>query len=100
MSMRLCDEVIVRKRMQNKSHNYVKKSRAFGKGHIGSELMITPIRWTLTKSRYKLIFGHSLWTLTTGVVRMLYPQNTEHLRYNIWSDHEMRTSNASNKKRY
>ena len=30
-SMRLCDRDIVRKRVKNKSHNHVKKPRAFAK---------------------------------------------------------------------
>ena len=98
--MGLDNRVIVRKRMQNKRHDHVKKPRAFIKGHTKSELMITLIRWTLTKSRNELIFRHSLKMITTGVVRMLYPQDTEHIGYNIRCDHYVRTSNASNKKRY
>ena len=31
VSTRLCDRVIVRKRVKNKSHNHVKKPRAFAK---------------------------------------------------------------------
>ena len=34
------------------------------------------------------------------VVRMCYPMDMEHIRYNIWSDHDVRTSNASDKERY
>ena len=34
------------------------------------------------------------------VARMRYPQDMEHLRYNIWSDHNAHTSNASRKLRY
>ena len=44
--------------------------------------------------------GHSPQTITTEVVKMLYPRDMEHLRYNIWNDHNACTSNASNKKRY
>ena len=58
-SMGLNNRVIVRKRMQNKSHNDVKKPRAFSKGRIRGELTITPIRGMLTKRRYEIIFGHS-----------------------------------------
>ena len=73
----------MRKRKQNKGHNHVKKPRAFSKGRTRSELMITPVRWTLTKSRYKLVFGHSPQMLTTEVVRMCYPRDMEHVEYNI-----------------
>jgi len=86
--------------MQNKSYNYVKKPRTFSKGRVRSELMITPIRATLTKSRYKLVFRHSLKTLRTKVVRMCYLGDMKHVRYNIRCDHEVCTSNASNKVRY
>ena len=86
--------------MQNKSYNHVKKSRAFSKGHTGSELMITPIRWMLTKSKYKPVFRHSPQTLTTRVVRMLYPRDMEHIEYNIRCYRNVCTSNASNRERY
>ena len=98
--MVLGNRVIMRKRMQNKSYDHVKKPRAFSKGCIGSKLMITPIRGMPTKRRYELVFGHNPQTITIGIVRMRYPQDTEHPRYNIWSDHDARTSNVSNKKRY
>jgi len=62
--------------------------------------MITPIRETLTKRRYELVFGHSPQMLTTRVVMMLYPRDMEHLGYNIRSDHDAHTSNASTKERY
>ena len=73
LSTRLCDRVIVREKMKYKSHDHVKKTRAFSKGRIGSELTITPNIWTLTKRRNKLVFGPNPQTLTTRVVRMLYP---------------------------
>ena len=44
--------------MKNKSHNHVKKPRAFSKGQTISELMLTPIRRALTESKNKLVFGH------------------------------------------
>ena len=99
-STRLCDRVIVRKRVQNNSHHHVHESRTFSKGRTWCKLMITPIRKALAESRNHLVFGYSPQTLTTKVVRMLYPQNIEHLRYNIRCDHYARTSNASMKKRY
>ena len=86
--------------MENKSHDHVKKPRAFSKGCIRGELMITPIIGTLTKRRYELVFGHSTQAITTEVVRMLYPRDTEHVRYKIRSDHSACTLKASNKKRY
>ena len=58
-STRLCDRVIVRKRVKNKSHDHVQKLRAFCKAGIVSELTLTPLRRLLTESRHKLIFGHS-----------------------------------------
>ena len=64
--MRLINRVIMRKGMKNKSHNHVQKLRAFSKGRTKSELTITPIEWTLTKSRNELLFGHSPQTLTMG----------------------------------
>ena len=81
--------------MQNKSHNDVNKPRAFSKGRIRGELTITPIRGMLTKRRYELIFGHSSQTITTGLVRMLYPWDTEHLGYNMVSLPSGNTANTS-----
>ena len=60
-------------------------------------LKITPRRQSLTEKRYKLIFGHSPQTIITGVVRMRYPLDMEHLGYNIRSDHNVHTSNARRK---
>ena len=100
LSTRLCDRVIVRKRVQNKSHHHVYESRTFSKGRTWCKLMITLIRKAFAESRNHLVIGYSPQTLTTRVVRMLYPQNMEHLGYNILCDHYTRTSNASVKKRY
>ena len=86
--------------MQNKSYDNVKKPRAFSKGRTRAELTITPIRWMLTKRRDEIIFGHSPQTITIGVVRMLYPRDTERIRYNIRCDNYAHTSNASNEERY
>ena len=90
----------MRKRIQNKSHDHVKKPRAFSKGRTRSALEITLIGWTLRKNGNELVFRHSLKTITIGVVRMLYPRDVEHIGYNIQCDHNAHTSNTSNKKRY
>ena len=63
-------------------------------------LMTTPRRRSLTKTRHELVFGHNLKTIIAGVVRMCYPRDVKHLRYKIRSDHNARTSNAYDKKRY
>ena len=89
----------MRKRIQNKSHDRVKKPRALSKGSTRSELTFTPIRRALTKKK-KVVFRHNLKTITTRVVRMCYPGDMEHIGYSIRCDHYTRTSNASNKKRY
>ena len=86
--------------MQNKRHDHVQKMRASRKGRTRGELTITLIRWTLIRRRNKLIFRHSLKTITTRVVRMLYLRDMEHIGYNIWCDNNARNSNASNKKKY
>ena len=99
-SMRLCDRVIVRKRVKNKCHNHFQKPRAFCKAQIVSELTLTPIRKALTESRFKLIFGHSPQMLTTRVVRKLYPRDTKHIHNNLRCDNNAHTSNTSDKLRY
>ena len=95
--MRLCDKVIVRKRVHNKSHHHVHESRIFHKGY---KLTITPISGMLTKSENHLVFGHSPQTLTTEVVKMLYPWDTEHIGYQLRCDNYAHTSNTSMKERY
>ena len=99
-STRLSDKVIVRKRVKNKCHDHVKKPRAFSKGRIVSELTLTPIRRALTENRFELIFGHSRQTLTTRVVKKLYPMNMEHIGDNLWRENNAHISNASDKMRY
>ena len=99
-SMRLYDRVIIKERLENKSHDHVKKSRAFSKGRIASELTLTLVKRVLTESRFKLILGHSSQTLTTRVVRKLYPWDMKHIRNNLRCDNNARTSNASEKIRY
>ena len=87
-------------RIKDKSHHHVQKSRTFSKGWAIGVLTIIPNRRSLIKQRHKLFFGHGPQTITIGVVKMRYPQDMEHLGYNIWSVHKARTSNASRKLRY
>ena len=98
--MRLYDRVIVREWVQNRSHHYVYESRTFSKGLTWCKLIVTLIRRVLVKSRDHLVFGHSPQTITFGVVRMLYPQNMEHIYNKLQCDNNARTSNASKKERY
>ena len=86
--------------MQNKSHHHVYESRTFSKGLTWCKLTITPIRRALAESRDHLIFRQSTQTITIGVVRMLYPQNMEHIRNKLRCDNNAHTSNVSMKKRY
>ena len=74
LSTRLCDRVIVRKRVENKCRDHVKKPRAFCKAQTVSELTLTPLRRMHTESRFEFVFRHSLKTLITRVVRKLYPR--------------------------
>ena len=99
-STRLCDRVIVRKRVKNKSHDHVQKPRAFCKARTVSELTITPLRRVLTKSRDKLVCRHSLQTIITRVIRKLNPRDTEHINNNLRCDNNARTSNARDEMRY
>ena len=73
-SMRLCDRVIVREWVQNKSHHYVHESRTFSKGLTWCKLMITPSRGALVESRDHLIFGHNPQMWASEVVRMRIPR--------------------------
>ena len=98
--MKLCDRVIVKEWVQNKSHHHVHESRTFSKGLTWCKLTITLVKRALTKSKNHLIFGHSPQMLIFGIVRMLYPRNTEHIGYQLWCDNNARTSNASMKERY
>ena len=43
LSMKLCDGVITRERIEYKGHHHVQKPRAFYKGRIVSELALTPL---------------------------------------------------------
>ena len=70
---RLCDRVIVREWVQNKSYHHIHESRNFSKGLTWCKLTITQIRRALAESKNHLVFGHNPQTLTFGVVRMLHP---------------------------
>ena len=100
LSTGLSNRVIMRKGMKNKSRNHVNKLRAFSKGRTISELTFTSIRSAFIESRNKLVFGHNPQTLTTGIVRMFYLQDMEHIRYNIRCDNYACTSNAREEMRY
>ena len=92
---RLCDGVVVREWMQNKGHHHVYKSRTFSKRPSWCKLMLTLIRRVLTESSHELIFGHSLQTLTTRIVKKLYPRDPKHIRNKLWCDRNAHTLNAS-----
>ena len=98
--MRLYNGVILRERMEYKGYHHVQKPRAFCKARTVSELALTPLGMTLTKSRFELILGHSLQMLTTRVVRELYPRNSKHIHNKLRCDKNAHTSNASEEKRY
>ena len=59
-----------------------------------------PSSRALTKSRHELIHGHSPQTLTTRIVRKLYPTDPKHIRNQLRCDRNARTSNASEEERY
>ena len=79
LSIRLCDGVIMTERIEYKGHHHVQKPRTFCKARIVSEFAFTPLGWTLTKSGFELILGHSPLTLITRVVRELYLRNPKHI---------------------
>ena len=86
--------------MQNKGHHHVHESRTFSKRSTWCKQTLTPSSRALTKSRHKLIPGHSPQTLTTRIVRKLYPRDLKHIRNKLRCDRNARTSNASEEKRY
>ena len=98
--MRLCDGVVVREWMEYKSHYHVYESRTFSKRPTWCKLYITPIRRAFAESIHELIFGHNPQTLTTRIVKKLYPRDTNHIRNQLRCDRNGRTSNASEKERY
>ena len=99
-STRLCDGVIVREWMEYKSHHHIFEYRTFNKRPTWCKLMITPIRRVLAESSHELILEHSPQTLTTRIVRKLYPRNPKHIRNKLRYDRNARTSNTSKEKRY
>ena len=98
--MRLCDRVIVREWVQNKSHHHVYESRTFSKGLTWCKLTVTPIKRVLAESRDHLVFGHNPEMITSRVVRMLYPRNMKHICNKLQCDNNACTSNVSMKERY
>ena len=100
MNIRLCDGVVVREWMQNKGYHRVHESMTFGKMPTWCKLTFTPIRRALIESSHELILGHSSQTLTTRIVRKLYPRDPKHIRNQLRCDNNARTSNASKEKRY
>ena len=99
-STRLCDGVVVRERMEYKSHHHVYESRTFRKRPTWCKLTITPIRRALAESSHELILGHSPQTLTTRIVRKLYPRNLKHIHNKLRCDRNACTSNVSKEKWY
>ena len=59
--------------MQNKSHHHVHESRTFSKRLTWCKMTFTPNSRAFTKRRHELIHGHCPQTLTTRIVRKLYP---------------------------
>ena len=100
LSTRLYDGVVVSEWMEYKSHHHIYESRTFSKRPTWCTLTITPIRRALAESSHKLILGHSPQTLTTRIVRKLYPRNLKHIRNKLWCDRNAHTSNASKEERY
>ena len=98
--MRLCDGVVVSEWMQNKGHHHVYESRTFSKRPTWCKLTLTLIKRVLTESSHELIFGHSLQTLTTRIVRKLYPRNPKHIHNKLRCYRNARTLNASKEERY
>ena len=99
-SMKLCDGVVVREWIEYKSHHHVYESRTFSKRPTWCELTITSIRRVLVESNYELILRHSLQTLTTRIVKKLYPKNLKHIHNKLRCDRNARTSNASKEESY
>ena len=99
-STRLYNGVIVRKWMQNKSQHHVHESRTFSKRSTWCKKTLTPSSRALTERKHKLIPRHSPQTLTTRIVKKLYPRDLKHIRNQLRCDRNARTSNVSEKERY
>ena len=99
-STRLCDGVIMRERMQNKSHHHVHKPRTFSKRSTWCKKTLTPSSRALTKRRHELIPRHCPQMLTARIVRKLYLRDMKHIRNQLLCDRDARTLDASEKERY
>ena len=86
--------------MQNKSHHHVHEFRTFHKRSTWCKRTLTPSSRVLTKSKYKLIPGHSPQMLTTRIVRRLYPKDPKHICNKLRCDRNACTSNVSEEERY
>ena len=100
MSMRLRNGVVVQERIEYKGNHHVQKLRAFCKARAVSELTLTPLRRTLTKSKHEPILEHSPQTLTRRIVGELYPRNPKHIRNKLRCDRNRNTLDTSNEMRY
>ena len=72
----------------------------FSKRSTWCEKTLTLSSRALTKRRHELIPGHYPQTLTTRIVRKLYPRNMKHICNQLWCDRDVRTSDMSEKERY
>ena len=86
--------------MQNKGHHHIHESRTFSKRSTWCEKTLTLSSRVLTKRRHELIPGHCPQTLTTRIVRKLYPRDMKHIPNQLRCDRDTRTSDASEKERY
>ena len=86
--------------MQNKSHHHVHESRTISKRPTWCKQTLTPSSRALTKSKHELIPRHSPQTLTTRIVRKLYPRDPKHIHNQLRCDRNACTSNASEEERY
>ena len=86
--------------MQNKSHHHVHESRTFSKRSTWCKQTLTPSRRVLTKIRHELILGHNPQTLTTKIVKKLYPRDPKHICNKLRCNRNARTSNANEEERY
>ena len=86
--------------MQNKGHHHVHESRTFSKRSTWCKQTFTPSRRALTEIRHELIPRHNPQRFTTRIVRKLYPRDPKHIRNKLRCYRNVRTSNASEEKRY
>ena len=86
--------------MQNEGHHHVHESSTFSKRPTWCKLTLTPIKRALIESSHELILGHNPQTLTTRIVKKLYPRDLKHIRNKLRCDRNARTLNISEEKRY